>query len=62
MPVWPRREYGPAATGWKLIFGQAQLMAPPELVDEGSVGLWRLKLAPYVTTSTGIDDITIRFD
>lgn len=47
---------------WKLIFGQAQLMAPPELVDEGSVGLWRLKLAPYVTTSTGIDDITLRFD
>lgn len=47
---------------WKLIFGQAQLMAPPELVDEGSVGLWRLKLAPYVTTATGIDDITLRFD
>lgn len=47
---------------WKLIFGQAQLMAPPELVDEGSVGLWRLKLAPYVTSAVAVGDITIRFD
>lgn len=47
---------------WKLIFGQAQLMAPPELVDEGSVGLWRLKLAPYTTGTSAVDDITIRFD
>ena len=47
---------------YKLSGSVAQLMAPPELVDEGSVGLWRIKLALGASTAVAADDIVLTFN
>jgi hypothetical protein len=46
---------------WRLSFGQAQF-TNVELVDDGSVALWKCTVEPYVTGDQGTDDLNLLFN